>query len=235
MTKKSSIRERFTSIIENQILSGQLAIGQRLPPEREISSSLGISRTIVHAGLIELAAKKVLRIVPRKGTFVNDYRREGTFEIYTLLMQYTGKIDRNLFNSLMEYRGIFETGNARLAASHRSDEDITALRELLQNERSATTAEEAADLDYEMHLAIALATNNLILPMTISSTQCMYKELVRLFYQRLDDREQVYALHEKLISAIEQRNAEGAESVMREILIHGEGILNDHFKRPQAG
>lgn len=234
MTRKSSIKERFTSIIEDRILSGELAIGQRLPSEREISSNLGISRTIVHAGLIELAAKKVLRIVPRKGTYVNDYRREGTFEIYTLLMQYTGTIHDDLFRSLMEYRGIFETGNARLAALNRSDNDIFSLREMLQKERMASTLDEAVDLDYEIHLSIALSTKNMILPMTISSTQAMYKALVKLFYSKLEDREQVYTLHEKLIKAIEYGNPENAERAMKEILTHGENILDEYCKKPQA-
>lgn len=234
MTRKSSIKERFTSIIEDRILSGELAIGQQLPPEREISSTLGISRTIVHAGLIELAAKKVLRIVPRKGTFVNDYRREGTFEIYTLLMQYTGTMHEELFQSLMEYRGIFENGNARLAALKHSNEDISNLRELLQKERMATTLDEAVDLDYEIHLSIALATKNMILPMTISSTQTMYKALVRLFYSKLEDREKVYILHEKLINTIENGDPGNAELTMKEILTHGENVLNEYCKKPQA-
>lgn len=235
MAKKPSIKEKFTSIIESRILSGELEIGQRMPPEREISASLGISRTIIHAGIIELAAKKVLRIVPRKGTYVNDYRREGTLELYTQLMQYTGNMDEELFKSLMEYRDIFETANARLAATNRADEDIPLLLDLLDKERAAESLEEAVDLDYEMHLQIALATKNMIIPMTISSMQAMYKTLVRLFYGQLGEREPVYAMHERLIHAIQTKEPEGAETVMKEILGHGKNIMNSFFEKPHAG
>ena len=36
------------------ILSGELAIGEQLPPARELSVKMGVSRTVISAGLVEL-------------------------------------------------------------------------------------------------------------------------------------------------------------------------------------
>ena len=52
-----SLKREFIQRFEGLILSGQLAIGQRLPPEREIASQLSVSRPVVHEGLLELVAR----------------------------------------------------------------------------------------------------------------------------------------------------------------------------------
>ena len=49
-----SLTDLFVQQIENMILSGELAIGERLPPARELAVKMGVSRTVVTAGLVEL-------------------------------------------------------------------------------------------------------------------------------------------------------------------------------------
>ena len=74
--KTESLKEVFISRFENLILTGRLAIGQKLPPERELALQLGVSRPVVHEGLVELAAKGLVKLKPRAGAVVNDYRME---------------------------------------------------------------------------------------------------------------------------------------------------------------
>ena len=49
-----SMTDLFVQQIENMILSGELAIGEQLPPARELSVKMGVSRTVISAGLVEL-------------------------------------------------------------------------------------------------------------------------------------------------------------------------------------
>ena len=49
-----SLTERFVQQIENMILSGELAVGEKLPSARDLCIKMGISRPVVSAGLIEL-------------------------------------------------------------------------------------------------------------------------------------------------------------------------------------
>lgn len=73
-----SVREAFVQAIEDKILSGELKVGDRLPPARQLCAEMGVSLTIVNAGMSELAAKGFVEIKPRHGTFVADYRMQGT-------------------------------------------------------------------------------------------------------------------------------------------------------------
>jgi DNA-binding GntR family transcriptional regulator len=57
--------------LHRHILSGQLVPGQKLTVE-ELSNRLGISRTPVHDALLKLSGEGLVRIVPRKGTFVSE-------------------------------------------------------------------------------------------------------------------------------------------------------------------
>lgn len=218
---RQSLKERFTSLIEERIISGELAVGQRLPPERELAEQTGISRTIVHAGIVELAARKVLRVAPRKGVFVGDYRGEASLEIYNALIHSSGLMDESIFDNLLEFRDIIETDCARLAASRASAQDVEALEALLVKEREAASAEEAVELDYALHLRVASATGNIIFPMAMRSMEKLYKALVRQFYLLLINREEVYSLQEVLIHEIARKRPRKAEEAMAALLGHG--------------
>lgn len=226
-----SIRERFTSLIEKRIISGELAVGQRLPPERELAEQTGISRTIVHAGLVELAAKKVLRVAPRKGVFVADYRKEASLEIYNALIQYSGAMDENLFENLVEFRMIMETNCARLAALNATGEDVETLRQMLEAEKAAVSADQAVELDYELHVLIASATKNIILPMAMHSMEKLYKALAGQFYSILQNRKEVYTLQDKLIEHIARKEPRKSAEAMEALLEHGLNVVKQGMDR----
>jgi len=224
-----SAKQRFMAYIEQQIISGELKIDQQLPPERELAEKTGVSRVTVHAALVELASRNVLRIVPRQGTFVSDYKKQNTLELYGAIMQHTGAVDPDLLSSLLGFREIVETAAAELAAEARTPQDMQDLRGLLQREREAAAngegAFEAARLDFALHLAITRASGNIVLPMTLRSIEAMYMTLVQRFYEMLSDRNVVYAFHERLIAAIERGDRQAAGETMKAMLGHGRSIL----------
>ena len=85
-----SLTDLFVQQIENMILSGELEVGEQLPPARELSIQMGVSRPVISAGLIELEKLGFVEIIPRKGAFVCDYRRKGTVETLVAIMRYNG-------------------------------------------------------------------------------------------------------------------------------------------------
>ena len=60
-----SMTDLFVEQIENMILSGELAVGEQLPPARELSLKMGVSRTVISAGLVELEKLGFVEIKPR--------------------------------------------------------------------------------------------------------------------------------------------------------------------------
>ena len=122
-----SLKDVFIERFEELILSGQLKIGQKLPSERELALRLGVSRPVVHKGLVDLEAKGLVTLMPRVGAVVNDYRREGSLALLNSLVTYQkGRLGPDLQTSLLDVRRLFEVETARLAARHREDAHLNA-------------------------------------------------------------------------------------------------------------
>ena len=49
-----SLTDQFVHKVESMIISGELMPGDQLPPARELSARMGVSRPVISAGLIEL-------------------------------------------------------------------------------------------------------------------------------------------------------------------------------------
>ncbi len=228
LLKADSLKDLFVKKFEALIISGKLSIGEQLPPEREIAAQMGISRTIVHSGLIELASKGLITIHPRKGTTVNDYRIEGTLAALNSLVNYhEGEIDKDLLKSLLATRFIIETENARLAALNRSEANLASLRAILQKEAQvkADDIDRIIDLDFSFHHQISMSTGNLIYPLIIKSFELIYKNLTTKFFTHTGEIQTVFHFHKQLFDAIDAKLPDTAVALMRQILEHGEQNL----------
>ena len=52
-----SMTELFVREIKRMILMGELKIGDRLPPERELAQKMGLKLTVVNSGIAQLQQK----------------------------------------------------------------------------------------------------------------------------------------------------------------------------------
>lgn len=223
-----SLKEEFIERFEGLILSGEFEIGRRLPPERELARRLGVSRPVIHEGLLELASRGLVTIVPRKGTFINDYRSEGSLELLVSLVNYHGGvIDRRLLKSILAMRILFETETASCAAEKRSDDDLKALRDIADREAACRRDDQEAvsQVDYEFHHRIALASGNLIYPLLMNSFKVLYLDILRQFYTDQGVIEPIFRMHSDILGRIEARDTFGARQGMTELLHFSEANL----------
>src|SRR5690606_7812443 len=72
--------------LREAILSGVYAPGDRLPPERELAETLGISRLTLRASLSHLEAEGLIRARQGSGVTVLDYRTEAGVELLPHLL-----------------------------------------------------------------------------------------------------------------------------------------------------
>jgi DNA-binding FadR family transcriptional regulator len=63
--------------LRSAILSGEIAVGARLPPERSLAETFGVNRVTVRAALGQLEAARLVTVRQGSGYLVRDYRREG--------------------------------------------------------------------------------------------------------------------------------------------------------------
>ena len=226
--KTDSLKEICIKRFEGLILSGAFAAGEKLPPERELAKRLGVSRPVVHEALVDIAAKGLVTITPRKGAMVNDFRRQGSVSLLISLLEYhDGKLDAKLLDGLLTMRLLVEIENVRLAARHRTDAQLEELNNVLLQETTAdhTDIEIITQLDFEFHLILAIATDNLLYPLLLNSFKPVYTNLSGQFFKDSTVVGVVFDFHKKLVAAISDRAEQLAADLMHQMLSHGEDRL----------
>ena len=161
-----SLKDLFVKQIQGMILSGELAQGTALPPERELARQMQVSRAVVNGGLAELAAQEFVEIRPRQGTFVADYRRNGNLSTLIAIMEYNGgTLGREEIRSILEVRRALEQLAVGLILRNATDEDIERLGDLVAHIAGAQTPQQAAERAFEFQHELALISGNSILPL----------------------------------------------------------------------
>lgn len=227
----TSVKDACSRFLEGKILSGEWHIGARLLSERSLAASLQVSRLLLHEAIVELAAKGLVEIVPRRGVFVSDYLQNGSCNLlYTLMAYQNGELDRDLLESLMGMRMLFETETARLAALLRQDAHLEQMRAIVKKEEQIKRIDINAltELDFAFHQKVALASGNLIYPMIINSFKNVYTNLTGRFFRSYQNHpavDEVIAFHKLLTSRIAAHERDAASEVMRDMLAHGASYL----------
>ena len=76
-----SLTEEFVRQLERKILTGEWKVGDSIPTLRTLSRDFSVSRSVVNAGIVELRNKGYIITMPRKGSIVADWKRDGTFAV----------------------------------------------------------------------------------------------------------------------------------------------------------
>jgi DNA-binding FadR family transcriptional regulator len=148
-------RGLFEQLAE-QIKSGRLSPGERLPTEQELTRAARVSRTVVREAVAALRAEGLVITRQGVGAFVSAAPQQAPFRIDPERMQ---SLDDIL--SVMELRLGVEIESAGLAAERATRPQLRAIGSALDDiERAAETGKSAVDEDLAFHRAIAEATGN---------------------------------------------------------------------------
>lgn len=223
-----SLKELFIQELETMILSGKLAVGEKLPSERELADSMQISRAVVNSGITELARKGFLIIKPRVGTFVADYRKDGTMDTLMSIMNYNGGILRDVeVRSILELRIALDTLAIQLWLPTAKEKEIALLRSYVENIKAADTASAAIDYAFRFQHELAFLSGNTLIPLIFSSFKAPVTSLWDRFY-RLHGIDKLYENNDILCRYFEAHDTEGAinwiHTSLQEIIDGGTSI-----------
>lgn len=83
---ESRAADDVADVLRREITAGTLAIGTRLPPERQLAVRFEVNRGTVRAALARLEAEGLLSVRQGSGYLVRDFRRSGTLELLPALV-----------------------------------------------------------------------------------------------------------------------------------------------------
>ncbi|MCX8124026.1 MAG: FadR family transcriptional regulator [Spirochaetes bacterium] len=235
--KTDSLVEAFVKRFEELIISGKLTIGQKIPSERELAKKLGVSRPVVHEGLIILEQKGLVSIRPRHGVTVSDYRTRGSLAILQSLITYgRGQLEPHILESLLATRKLIELETVRLAAVNRTNEQLDEFNAIVTEEQSLVPSQThiIVDVDFKFHHLIALASGNVVYPLLLNSFKQVYTNLTYQFFLDPDVVSFVFAHHQKLAGAIAKKDSKKAVAIMTALLEHGELHLKNYITKQHS-
>jgi len=181
-----TIKELFVEKIQGLILSGRLAVGDRLPSERELAEEMKVSKTIVHLGLKDLERMGFICVNARQGTFVANYAENGTYETLNAIIKFSGgKLDHQNVASLLELRVAVEGQAVRRFAADHTDADIAFLQKMIDDMKfwiandSHFDRHELASKIFYFHHSICLRSKNTILPLVLNA----FKDVSVFFWE----------------------------------------------------
>lgn len=214
VSRGERLADKVEGALTESIVSGHLAVGERLPSERELCERFGVSRPVVREAVRSLIAKGLLADHPRRGHVVTSFGRDAVTESLTVYLR-GQQLD---YGKLMEVRVLIEVANAGLAAERASEEQIAALRTAAAQLQPPPAVEQAALDDVAFHRAIATATGNEFLEVLLDSIR---EALITVQLPTLADPEIVDSArraHERIARQIAAHDADGSRRAMREHL-----------------
>lgn len=224
--KQNGLKKSFVHTIQQKIFSGEYPIGQLLPTERELAAELGVSRSLVNTGILELANQGFVHILPRQGTIVADYKRNGTLQVLSALMGCNSfRLDYPLLKDLVDLRILIECESARLASANATGEELATLSALIQEMKASAPPENAASAMLRLHYLLTQYSGNAVYAMTFKSFEATILRLMQQHLQTAPDLPKSVKLHESLVRALWAHDSEASAQGARACILHGMNAL----------
>lgn len=205
--------DRLQSLLEQ----GLLQPGSKLPPEKEMTKLLGISRPSLRQAYKALNILGIIRAVPGDGTYINESVSKTLAMPLTflLLMKKIG------LDEVFEFRMLLECELAYLSAQRRTEAEIQAIQaqlQVMERHLQENPALQYLAAEYEFHNCIARAAhNNLLLEIIVIVGGLLWetrKRLVNLVPDRQIDFEQ----HRRIYLAISGQDPQASAKALRDHL-----------------
>lgn len=195
---RRSLHDELVGRLRDMIIEGQLAPGTRVH-EGQVGAALGVSRTPLREALKFLASEGLIDLVAGRGAIVRTLTKRDV---------------RNMLDVLIA----LETLAARSACRQATDEQIAAVRKLhdeMIGFYEANNRLEYYKLNQAIHSAIAALSENEFLVLTHESIQSRLKRIRFIGNEQPEKWSGAVSEHEEMMSALEAREADRLEKVIR--------------------
>jgi GntR family transcriptional regulator, transcriptional repressor for pyruvate dehydrogenase complex len=222
--------------IKDMLLTGALQPGDRLPPEKELSENLGLSRNSLREAVKALELIRVLDVRRGDGTYVTSLEPNLLLEVMTFVVDLHS--DHTILD-LFEVRRLLEPSAAAMATLRATTDDIARLTTMLDEVGPDTGVEALVAHDVKFHGFISRLSGNAYLS-TLLESLSGHTLRARIWRGLTEENsvERTLAEHRAIVDAMSARNADlvrswttvhisGVESWLRRV-----GLTAEDRKEP---
>ena len=210
---KTRLSEAAIEQIKEMIVDRNLEPGAKLPSERELVTSFGISRASIREALRMLEIMGLAEVKPGKGVYVKALTGDLFMPLSSLLSSH-----RETLNHHFEARLLLEPAAAALAAKRASNNDIKRLKKITKIFKENLKKDNLIELiraDIEFHRLIANATNNETIEVLMNTITRYNFEGWKMSLRTKERPANTVIEHGKILEAIASGDEKKAKSAMR--------------------
>ena len=208
----SRSREQLGSELSQRILNSELKIGEKLPSERVISLSTGLSRPVVREVLKGLVERGLIDVQPGRGSFVQKPSSINLTRSIDVFARTKSATPRDLVRA----RAVLEAETTALAAECATQEERLKIQKLANAFDKSNNLIDKVRCDIAFHAMIAQASHNVVLEALFGTiTPLVFEQQLR----SLHDPEILEAgapLHHDIVRGIKEYDAETSRAAMYE-------------------
>ncbi len=207
--ERSRLYEEVGERLAEFVGESGMAPGDRFPAERDLAHRLRVSRTSVRQSFVVLQALGFVDVRHGEGVFLRRTRGFGD-SLAKLLER------RRRLPDVLEAREALEVKLAELAAAHRGEDDLTAMRAALnQMDAEVSAGGLGTEGDAAFHHAIALAARNQVLLHLIDAMAEVIQESRVESLSEPGRPPRSLVAHRRILAAIESQSTKLAAEAMR--------------------
>lgn len=220
-------REGLMDHLAGEIVAGRLPAGERLPAERVLAETFGLSRPTVREALRGLQERGLVDILPARGTFVRTPTPSDAAEPMASYYRRRNASAREV----MEARLMLETFAARLAAESATDDELDALQQCMRDCEVATNLVDRAQFDLAFHGLVARASHNAVIETMFASIAGFTFELILRSLSDPSVSREGLPYHRHIVAALRARDADAAERAVRGHLSLARTMYGEDYER----
>ena len=212
--------------VGRRIVRGELAPGEILPEQGELSRQLGVSRTVVREAIKVLAAKGLVEPRSKRGTVVLARTEWHLLDPDILAWLTEDGPDPEFLQSMFEVRRIIEPAAARLAAQRATPDELAAIKAPFEAMAMATDEATYLQADIRYHAMLVAATHNDHLVQLVAvfgpALQAGLRMATRHGWEWPDFLEHSIGPHREVLEAVVARDADRAGAAMERLVVQSE-------------
>lgn len=213
--KNERAYEKVIEHIKNEIWQGSLKRGERLPPERELAETLGVSRNSVREAIRTLGLMGFVSSTQGAGNFVTCDIEQNLRESLRMMVL----LGETNYLQISQLRRGLEGENARLAAERLTPKQAARLRELVRLMREETDPQKASSYDQEFHVLLCEASGNRLIKAFFGAMLSTINDFISTMYVRIvadpAQADALHAAHQRLADALAAHDVEGAGAAIQ--------------------
>ena len=230
--KSKKIYEEVAETLHEMIRTGQLKPGDRIDSVQQLAENFQVGRSAIREALSALKAMGLVEMRQGEGTFIKSFdAKQITFPLSTAIL-----LKKEDIANLLEVRKVIETGISAAAAKKRTDMDIYAMEQVLEEMKNAQGNGELGEkADFKFHVTLSAAAHNPILSSLMDQVSGLMfeiqKETRRLWlFSKQTTSEKLYEQHVAIYKAIAEKDEEKARNSMLSHLENVEEILRKYYE-----